>query len=157
EHIRALEKRMPRARIVVTAKADKIEVRRDGVVVGEGQWGTALPVDPGVHRFEARAPGKKDWEQTVTMREAQAIDVTSPALEESARVVVPPAQAVVPAAQPAVPAQTVVPPPAAPPEAPTSNAQPARDEASSSSNGLRPWAFAAGGVGLASAAIGAAF
>jgi tetratricopeptide (TPR) repeat protein len=38
-----------------------IEVRRDGSAVGEGQWGTAVPVDAGEHVIEVAAPGKQKW------------------------------------------------------------------------------------------------
>ncbi|APR86231.1 Hypothetical protein A7982_11580 [Minicystis rosea] len=37
------------------------ELRRDGAVIGEGQWGSAMPVDAGLHTIEARAPGRKPW------------------------------------------------------------------------------------------------
>jgi serine/threonine-protein kinase len=37
------------------------ELRRDGTLLGEGQWGSALPVDTGTHTFEAKAPGRKTW------------------------------------------------------------------------------------------------
>jgi hypothetical protein len=36
-------------------------VKRDGEVVGEGQYGVAVAVDPGKHVVEASAPGKKTW------------------------------------------------------------------------------------------------
>lgn len=33
----------------------------DGVPVGEGQWGTPLPVDAGAHEVLVTAPGRKPW------------------------------------------------------------------------------------------------
>lgn len=46
-----------------------LEVRRNGVIVGEPAWGEALPVDPGEQRIEATAPGKLPWKtkQTVAL------------------------------------------------------------------------------------------
>lgn len=38
-----------------------IEVRRDGGLIGEGQWGAAVPVDAGEHVIEVTAPGRQKW------------------------------------------------------------------------------------------------
>jgi hypothetical protein len=46
---------------VAGASGAGIEVRRDGDVVGAGQWGTAVPVDPGHHVVEVTAPGRQKW------------------------------------------------------------------------------------------------
>jgi len=151
EHIRALEKRMPRARIVNAGKTEHLEVRRDGVVVGEAQWGTALPVDPGAHRFEAKAPGKKAWEQTVNVPEGQTVDVAVPALADEA----PEAPAAVPIAKPPEPAPKPQESAAKPPE--TAKPQDAPKPEAAPSNSRRPWAFAAGGVAVVSLGVGAAF
>jgi serine/threonine-protein kinase len=59
----ALAPRLSRIAIVVppTTRVPGIEIRRDGAIVGEGQWGSALPVDPGQHTIEVMAPGRKPW------------------------------------------------------------------------------------------------
>jgi hypothetical protein len=59
----ALEPRLAKLEIDVPAPArvEGLVVKRDGEVVGEGQWGAPLPVDPGKHTVEARAPGKRPW------------------------------------------------------------------------------------------------
>src|SRR5206468_651690 len=36
-------------------------ITQDGVELVRAAWGMALPVDPGEHQIEARAPGKKPW------------------------------------------------------------------------------------------------
>jgi serine/threonine-protein kinase len=46
-------------------RAEGIEVKRNGKVVGEGQWGASVPVDPGAITIEASAPGRKTWTTTV--------------------------------------------------------------------------------------------
>jgi serine/threonine-protein kinase len=43
------------------ARAPGLEVKWDGNIVGEGMWGTAVPVDAGEHALEASAPGKRSW------------------------------------------------------------------------------------------------
>src|SRR5688572_19445665 len=63
EHIKTLEAKLTRVRVVVTKKVDGLEVRRDGTLLGAAQWGTPLPVDPGDHEFEAKAPGRVTWKQ----------------------------------------------------------------------------------------------
>jgi hypothetical protein len=59
----ALEPKLARLEIDIPAasRVDGLVVKRDGEVVGEGQWGAPLPVDPGPHTVEARAPGKRPW------------------------------------------------------------------------------------------------
>jgi serine/threonine-protein kinase len=37
------------------------ELFRDGQPVGSGMFGVAVPVDPGEHQLEARAPGRQPW------------------------------------------------------------------------------------------------
>jgi hypothetical protein len=44
-----------------------LRVQRDGIDVGEAAWGVAVPVDPGDHRIEASAPGRKPWSTTVSI------------------------------------------------------------------------------------------
>jgi len=50
------------------AKSPGLAVKRDGVVIGAGTWGTPVPVDPGDHVVEAVAAGKKAWSKTVAVR-----------------------------------------------------------------------------------------
>ncbi|WP_437996087.1 hypothetical protein WMF26_33600 [Sorangium sp. So ce185] len=59
----ALEPRLSRITIDVPAAtaAPGLEIRRDGVLIPPAQWGRALPVDPGTHTVEARAPGRRRW------------------------------------------------------------------------------------------------
>src|SRR5205814_367080 len=81
ERIRVLEPKLTRARVVPTAKIAGLEVSRDGKRVGDAQWGSALPVDPGEHVFEASAPGKKPWRQAVVISgDGHTTDVTIPPL-----------------------------------------------------------------------------
>jgi hypothetical protein len=38
-----------------------LSITRDGVVLGDAQWGLPLPVDAGAHEVTATAPGRKAW------------------------------------------------------------------------------------------------
>ena len=59
-------------------------VERDGVVVGAAQWGLSIPVDPGSHTVKGHAPGKKDWQSTLSVAaDASAQALSIPALENA--------------------------------------------------------------------------
>jgi hypothetical protein len=58
--------------LVVTAPATPaagLEVKRDGTVLGEAEWGTPIPADAGPHLFEATAPGRRPWSTTVNVED----------------------------------------------------------------------------------------
>jgi hypothetical protein len=70
EHSARLEPKLSRLTIHVPpeiASLRGIEIVQDGVLLGRPAWGTALPVDPGEHRVEARATGKKTWSGSVVV------------------------------------------------------------------------------------------
>lgn len=54
-----------------------LEVRRDDQALGEGSWGTAIPVDPGTHTVEAKAPGMKGWSGRVEVEAKPGITTIS--------------------------------------------------------------------------------
>ncbi len=70
----ALEAGLARLTIAVGAESDVagLEVKRDGVVVGRAEYGSAIPVDPGAHVIDARAPGKQAWTRNVDVAPKQA-------------------------------------------------------------------------------------
>jgi hypothetical protein len=78
----ALEPKLPRMAVAVpdASKAQGMEVRRDGDVIGEAEWGEAMPVDPGEHTVTATAPGKRAWKGIVEVQGAASV----------AKVIVPP-------------------------------------------------------------------
>jgi hypothetical protein len=59
----SLRPRLAQITIVVdsSSAADDLHVSRDGTEVGKAVWGTAVPVDPGKHAIEAKAPGRKTF------------------------------------------------------------------------------------------------
>ena len=104
---------------------------RNGEPLDAEVLGSAMPVDPGSYRLEARAPGKVTWEQTVDVRgEGQLVQVRVPAL----------------ASDRSPPEPSAASEPASPP--PTESA---------ASGSQRTWAWALGGVGAVSLAAGATF
>ncbi len=132
ERAAALAKKVARLQVTVpgAARVPGLAVRRDGVLIGEAQWGFAAPVDLGTHTIEASAPGRPTFKKTVELREAGGtVTVELP------------------------PWTTPAPPGAdsgAAPPAPTAEVR------SPSPFPLRTAGIVLGGLGIASAAVGAA-
>jgi hypothetical protein len=62
ERADALAARLTKLTIEVPhAGGAELVVERDGSPVGRAQWGLPVPVDPGVHRVQASAPGLSTW------------------------------------------------------------------------------------------------
>jgi hypothetical protein len=58
----AVKPRLTKLAIFVPAdSAKQLRVERDGVEIGEAQWGFAVPVDPGPHRVRAFGAGLGEW------------------------------------------------------------------------------------------------
>ncbi len=82
----ALEPGIPRLAIHVPHPVPGLEVRRDGLVVGEAEWSGALAsavtIDPGAHDIVVVAPGKKAWTTHVVLEaHGQTSTVDVPELE----------------------------------------------------------------------------
>jgi len=83
ERATALESRLSMLTIRAMGGAEEatgLEIRRDGVPVQPAELGTPIPLDPGPHTVEARAPGKQKWSSTVQLADAAKLDVSVPAL-----------------------------------------------------------------------------
>jgi hypothetical protein len=83
----ALAPQLPKLAIVVppAARVPGFELRRDGELVGEAQYGTSLPIDPGNHTVEATAPGHKPWSTMVRVEApASAASIAVPPLDKLA-------------------------------------------------------------------------
>lgn len=83
------------------AQVQGLEIRRDDVVLGKPVWNLPVPIDPGKHRVEARATGRKPWLST--------IDVGPGGDAQTVRVPVLEAEAVAPPPVPVVPVSTTPP------------------------------------------------
>lgn len=144
-----LEARLPKLSIEVPADARVrgLEVRRDGILVGEAQWGTLVPVDPGDHVVVASAPGKVTVARTVHAEVGKRGTYTVPLLEDAADDDSKAGAAAVGAAG-GVDA-----------EAPPSNAG-SRDDSSPSeakSGGPNPLVYVLAGAGVVGLGVGTAF
>ena len=81
-HATALAPRLSRVVITVATPAPEgLVVRRDGAVVEAAAFGTAVPVDPGLHTIAASAPRHQSWTTSVVVApEAGEQSVAIPAL-----------------------------------------------------------------------------
>jgi hypothetical protein len=85
----ALEPKLGRLMVLVpdNAEVPGLEVRRDGFRIGQPEWGTAVPVDPGVHTVAASAPGFRPWSATVQLSRPETLPVTIPVLVPEGRAI----------------------------------------------------------------------
>jgi hypothetical protein len=74
--IAALEARLPRLTLRVSVDTQGQNIVRDGQELGAGSLGVAVPVDPGVHRVELRAPGRAASVVTVSLAEGENKELT---------------------------------------------------------------------------------
>jgi hypothetical protein len=144
-------------------------VLRDGASIGKPQWGSAIPIDAGEHRIEARAPARTAWQHTLRLDDGQRLLVRVPALRTE--VAAPPTPAPValapvapapvapaPVAPAPVTPPSTEPPPAALPETPAttvSQTEPPREAARG--NGQRTAGAVVFGLGALSAGVGVVF
>jgi hypothetical protein len=93
----ALEPHLSRLTIAVAVAPPGLEVHDGGRSVAASLFGTAIPVDPGAHTIEAKAPGKKPWQGVVQVAAGGAsVSVTVPPLAtDDTAVAAPPAAPVV--------------------------------------------------------------
>jgi hypothetical protein len=130
EHLAVIEPRVPRIVLELAPElaAASIEVLVDDVVVGSAML-SELPLDPGEHRLEVRAPGKRSWRTSLTLAEGERRAIEVPVLEdepglEPAHQPEPALTRPMPSPLPPLvprPRHAPLPPPEAP--APTDNAQ----------------------------------
>ncbi len=113
--------------VPVPSREPGLEILRDGTELGSALWGTALPIDPGEHVIEARAPGKKAWTTTVM--------IVRPPRQADAKIEIPVLEAL---------PKTKPPRPAAPADANVGSTQ-------------RTVGIIAGGVGIVGVGIGTYF
>jgi len=83
--LKKLEKKLSRLTIEVPAESriPGLVLHRGMETLGEGAWGTAVPVDPDVElALEAEATGYRPWKLTVTVRPEEQKTVVIPKLEK---------------------------------------------------------------------------
>ena len=82
ERIAALEKRVPRLTVNVSAssRATGLRITIDGAELADSSWGTDAPMDPGEHTVEARAEGRTSFTRTVLLGQGEHLLVDVPEL-----------------------------------------------------------------------------
>jgi hypothetical protein len=82
EAAKKLESKLARMTIELETGADVpgLEVKRNGAVVGAGQLGVAVAIDPGSYTVEAAAPDHKPWRSKVEVNDAGTMVVRVPKL-----------------------------------------------------------------------------
>ena len=77
----ALEKEVPKLRIVVPEPVAGIVIKLDGSILNPAAWGAATPVDAGEHLIEAAAEGYTAYSEKITVgRKASKLEFTVPKL-----------------------------------------------------------------------------
>ncbi len=139
EHAQSLEPHLSKVVLTADALPSGLEVRLDGEALGAAVFGSAIPVDPGKHTVEARAPGKRTLSLDVNVpRQVGLTTIHIPKLEDD--VPAPPG----PTSQPAA---VAAPPPSQP--------EPGADHRGSSSS--RTIGYVSLGVGAAGLVAGSYF
>ena len=82
ESITALEPRLARVQIVVANRPAGIEIKRDGLVLPMATIGEMIPLDPGEHVFVLSAPGFRQEERKVVLKEGETQTVELPLVAE---------------------------------------------------------------------------
>jgi hypothetical protein len=83
-HADALEPKLARLTVQVPepSRVPGLTVMRDGARIATGEWGVAIPVDPGEHVVTASAAGRTPWETRSSIREpSTTVTVSVPVLE----------------------------------------------------------------------------
>jgi len=137
EHAAALEAKLSRVKLNAEgANVNGSTVKVDGSVVGAAAIGTAIPMDPGAHRIEVSAPGKKTLESKFDVPQGPSVTevpvplLTDPSLPLRARAAVGEGGEQTDATSP---------------------------DSSHGASGQRTLGFVLGGVGVAGLAAGAVF
>jgi serine/threonine-protein kinase len=157
QRARALEPNLIKLTIDVAPEDESIlgfEVRNDGVAVPSAQFSAAFPIDPGAHRIEASAPGKKSHSEVVNVTRGTAHvsipkleDLPTPASSAAEGTPTPPATAGSTASQLSAPSLA------------TDSATPATNSDPSKEHGgtQRALAYVAGGLGVVGVGLGTYF
>ena len=145
-----IEKRLAKLTVEVPdgTRVPGLQVFRDGEELREPLWATPMPVDPGPHTLEARAPGYKTVMWTVTASRETTVSV--PPLEKLPAAPPPVEPPPTPVEPPKPP--TVVAPPPPPPSTPTPTTPPPPPSSAQRIAGITMTA-----VGASTVAVGVVF
>lgn len=95
----SLEKNLGRVSIEVARPVADQEVLLDGQKLAREVWGSGIPLDPGEHTVEARAPKKTSWMKKITLAAGAGVErIEVPALEDAEKAAAAPPVAAKPPA-----------------------------------------------------------
>lgn len=113
QEIDKLRPELPHLEIHLPAKpAPGIVVRLDGTSLSRQSLAYAVPIDPGVHRVSATAPGREPWSTKVKVGRGQHLTVTVPTLALPSAPSSSPPSALPPRSAPPAPSAAPAPVPA---------------------------------------------
>ncbi len=91
ERAKKLEPKLSHVTVTVAAEVPGLEVMRDTSLLGKGQFGSAISLDPGTYTFSAHAPDHESWEQKVVVGpDGAKVEVKIPKLAEKPKPKAPP-------------------------------------------------------------------
>lgn len=80
----ALQPQVSYLKVNVESPVDGLVLRRGGSEIPRGSWGSTLPADAGRYTFEASAPGKRSWSQTIDVKDGgETFSLDVPALVDA--------------------------------------------------------------------------
>jgi hypothetical protein len=83
QHAASIEAKLPLLTIEVKGMEPGLELSIDGAALGSAAWGTPVPLDPGKHTIEARAPHRRARKLMLEMpRDPQNLTVAVPPLDD---------------------------------------------------------------------------
>lgn len=90
--VASLEPRLARVQVVLANRPAGIEIKRDGLSLPIATIGETIPLDPGEHVFVVMAPGYRNEERKLVLKEgeAQTIELSLVAEEKPGNVAAPP-------------------------------------------------------------------
>jgi hypothetical protein len=86
QKIAVLDAKLPRLTLTVARSIPGLSIETEGGVIAAKDWGSPVPLDPGVHQVTASAPGYRAWATTVDLKEAEQRTIEVPPLDEAAAV-----------------------------------------------------------------------
>ncbi|MEO6420463.1 MAG: hypothetical protein ABIP39_13690 [Polyangiaceae bacterium] len=96
EPIAALRAKIPTVVIRVPSDVTDAQITLDAKPLESARWGTSIPLEPGTHRIEARAPGRTPYSTSLTVKDREAnvlevrLTIAPPAPVAAARPLVAP-------------------------------------------------------------------
>jgi tetratricopeptide (TPR) repeat protein len=110
EHSQSLERLLPKLKLSVLERSIALELFVDGITIGAEARRAPIPLDPGEHRVEAKAPGKVSFDTRVAVAAGETKELEIPELQALPTPTVPAAVGPMPAPSQPEPRRDAPPP-----------------------------------------------